>query len=152
MNSSEQQTLTTSIAVDPVLVFGQTNISSSPEQLLKDSLPDVTWGEEELLENQEKSLASKATVLAYLLKSAQELYFLRFLLKSFIVNNLRRRYQRSVLGFVWSLLSPLLLMLVTTGVFSLLFQRDPRTYGIYLLTGMLPWQFMSESVAASCLS
>jgi ABC-type polysaccharide/polyol phosphate export permease len=152
MNSSEQQTLAPSIDIDPVLAFGQTNISSSPEQLFRDRLPDVTWAEEELLENQEESLTSKATFLGYVLKSTQELYFLRFLLKSFIVNNLRRRYQRSVLGFVWSLLSPLLLMLVTTGVFSLLFQRDPRTYGIYLLTGMLPWQFMSDSVAASCLS
>jgi ABC-type polysaccharide/polyol phosphate export permease len=86
----------------------------------------------------------------YIFNKLNELRFIKFALTSFVVNNLRRRYQRSVLGFAWSLLSPLLMMIVLTTVFSLLFHRDPRSYGIFVFTGMVPWQFMSESIAAGC--
>jgi len=65
---------------------------------------------------------------------------------------LRRRYQRSALGFAWSLLNPLLMMIVLTSVFSLCVHRDPRSFSIYVFTGMLPWAFISDSIAAGCLS
>jgi ABC-type polysaccharide/polyol phosphate export permease len=86
----------------------------------------------------------------YVFRTLNELRFIKFAFTSFVVNNLRRRYQRSFLGFAWSLLSPLLMMIVLTTVFSLLFHRDPKTYGIFVFSGMLPWQFMSESISASC--
>jgi ABC-type polysaccharide/polyol phosphate export permease len=86
----------------------------------------------------------------YVFRTLNELRFIKFAFTSFVVNSLRRRYQRSILGFAWSLLSPLLMMIVLTAVFSLLFHRDPKTYGIFVFSGMLPWQFMSESISASC--
>jgi len=86
----------------------------------------------------------------YVFRTLNELRFIKFAFSSFVINNLRRRYQRSVLGFAWSLLAPLLMMIVLTLVFSLLFHRDPKSYGIFVFSGMLPWQFMSESIMASC--
>jgi ABC-type polysaccharide/polyol phosphate export permease len=88
----------------------------------------------------------------YVFRTLNELRFIKFAFTSFVVNNLRRRYQRSFLGFAWTLLSPLLMMVVMTAVFSLLFHRDPKTYGIFVFSGMLAWQFMSECISSSCTS
>jgi ABC-type polysaccharide/polyol phosphate export permease len=102
--------------------------------------------------NHEAPVLKEPSFPVYVFRTLNELRFVKFALYSFVTNNLRRRYQRSVLGFAWSLLSPLAMMIVLTTVFSLLFHRDPKSYGIYVLTGMLPWQFISESIAASCVS
>ena len=79
---------------------------------------------------------------AYVFSKLNELRFIKFAFVSFVVNSLRRRYQRSVLGFAWSMLNPLLMMAVMTTVFSLLFHQDPKSYGIYVFTGLVPWQFI----------
>jgi len=94
----------------------------------------------------------KTSFFSFTFRAISELRFVKFALASFVINNLRRRYQRSVLGFAWSLLNPLLMMIVLTSVFSLLFHRDPRTYSIYVFTGMLPWTFISESISTGSLS
>lgn len=90
--------------------------------------------------------------LAYVIRTVGELRYAKFALASFVINNLRRRYQRSVLGFAWSLLNPLLMMTVLTVVFSIIFGHDPKTYGVMIFTGLLPWTFISESISAGCLS
>ncbi len=88
--------------------------------------------------------------LVFCLRSFRELTYIKFALTSFIVNGLRRRYQRSVLGFAWSLLNPILTMVILTLVFSLLFKSNPRTFAIHIFTGLLPWTFISESIALGC--
>jgi ABC-type polysaccharide/polyol phosphate export permease len=95
---------------------------------------------------------AKQSFLGFTLRTLNELRFVKFALASFVINNLRRRYQRSFLGFAWSLLNPLLMMVVLTAVFSILFHRDPRTFSIYVFTGMLPWTFISESITIGSLS
>ena len=95
---------------------------------------------------------AKESFIAFILRTVGELRHVKFALASFVVNSLRRRYQRSVLGFAWSLLNPLLMMIVLTTVFSLIFKRDPKTFGIFIFTGMLPWTFISESIAGGCVS
>ncbi len=98
------------------------------------------------------ALPSKESFFPYIWRTINELRYVKFALASFVVNSLRRRYQRSILGFAWSLLNPLLMMVVLTTVFSLIFNRDPKTYGIFIFTGMLPWTFISESIASGCSS
>lgn len=88
----------------------------------------------------------------FVIRTLTELKYVKFAFASFVINGLRRRYQRSVLGFAWSLLNPLLMMIVLTTVFSLLFNRDPKSYGVFIFTGMVPWAFVSESIISSCLS
>ncbi|MCC7528983.1 MAG: ABC transporter permease, partial [Candidatus Melainabacteria bacterium] len=88
------------------------------------------------------------TFFHFLKRSLLEMTNIKFALASFVVNNLRRRYRRSVLGFAWSLLNPLLTMCVMTCVFSVLFQQSPRTFSVYIFTGLLPWTFFCESVVA----
>ncbi len=88
----------------------------------------------------------KESFVAFAKRSLMELTNIKFALASFVVNNLRRRYRRSVLGFAWSLLNPLLMMCVMTFVFSMLFKQGPKEFGFYVFTGLLPWSFFCDSV------
>lgn len=67
------------------------------------------------------------------------------LLKQLIGRDLKVKYRRSVLGYLWSLLNPLLMMIVISAVFSYMFRFDIENYPIYLLTGQIFYQFFSES-------
>ncbi len=86
------------------------------------------------------------TLFAFVMRSFQEVKNVKFALASFVINNLRRRYRRSVLGFAWSLINPLLTMCVMTLVFSVIFKQDPKNFGVYVFTGLLPWSFFLDSV------
>ena len=57
------------------------------------------------------------------------------------------RYRKSVLGVLWSLLNPLLTMLVLTLVFSYLFQRQIENFPVYLLSGQIIFGFFNESTS-----
>ncbi len=65
------------------------------------------------------------------------------------LKELRVRYKRSVLGFIWALLNPLLMMLVLTVVFSGLMRFSLPHYSIFLLSMLLPWTFFSQTLAYS---
>jgi ABC-type polysaccharide/polyol phosphate export permease len=65
------------------------------------------------------------------------------------LKELRVRYKRSVLGFIWALLNPLLMMLVMTVVFGSLLRFSLPHYSIFLLSMLLPWTFFSQSLAYS---
>jgi ABC-2 type transport system permease protein/lipopolysaccharide transport system permease protein len=65
-------------------------------------------------------------------------------IQNMVVQELRVRYQRSVLGFLWTLLHPLLMMTTLTLVFSQLFHKE--NYAVYLFAGMVPWAFLSGSL------
>ncbi|HEY9778133.1 MAG TPA: ABC transporter permease [Planktothrix sp.] len=88
----------------------------------------------------------RESFLQFIARATRELQHVKFALASFVINNLRRRYRRSILGFAWSLLNPLLTMVVLTTVFSLLFHRNAQNYAVFVFTGLLPWQFLSDSI------
>src|SRR5262245_58756490 len=67
-------------------------------------------------------------------------------IQNIVVQDLQVRYQRSVLGFVWTLLNPILMMATFTVVFSQLLQTDWKNYAFYLFAGMVPWAFLSSSL------
>ncbi len=75
------------------------------------------------------------------------LYRYRSLVYNLTSRELKARYKSSVLGFVWSLLNPLAMMLVFTVVFSVLApNKTIERYPIFLLCGLLAWNFFSASV------
>lgn len=86
------------------------------------------------------------------MKSIVEIYKYRHLLTSLISSELKLRYRRSTLGFLWTLLNPLLMMTVLTVVFSSVMRFNTRDYALLLLSGLLPWTFISQSVAGSLMS
>ena len=82
-----------------------------------------------------------------------ELLRYRDLVGALVSRDLKVRYRRSAIGFVWTMLQPLLMMLVLQTVFSTLFQAKsvevPQNYEIYVLAGILFWNFFSQSIVAS---
>jgi ABC-type polysaccharide/polyol phosphate export permease len=69
-----------------------------------------------------------------------------------IVQELRLRYHRSVLGFLWTLVHPIMMMATLSVVFSLLFKQRPEDrYAVHLFSGMLPWGFFASSVTECTL-
>ncbi len=68
-------------------------------------------------------------------------------IQSMVVQDLRVRYHRSVLGFLWTLINPILMMTTLTMVFSQVFEiQDWRRYAIYLFSGMVPWGLFSGCI------
>lgn len=72
-----------------------------------------------------------------------------FLLGQLTGRELKRKYARSFLGVVWSVLSPLLSMGVLSLLFSRMFRRSIENYPIYYLTGMLLWQAFATATTAA---
>lgn len=85
-----------------------------------------------------------------MIKRLQELFRYRELIRNLVVSELKARYKNSVLGFVWSLLNPLGMMLVFTAVFGVLWPNHTiEKYPIFLLCGLLPWNYFSAGVMGS---
>lgn len=74
-----------------------------------------------------------------------ELYRYRHLLWQWSSRNLTLRYKRSVLGILWTLLEPLMIMTILTIVFSALFRFELPNYPVYVLTGFSLWDFFRRS-------
>jgi ABC-type polysaccharide/polyol phosphate export permease len=79
--------------------------------------------------------------------SLAELWQYRELLYNLTVRDLKVRYKNSVLGIAWSLLNPILMMLVFTVVYTVMLgESDQRDYAAFILCGLLPWNFFSGSI------
>ncbi len=71
----------------------------------------------------------------------------RDLLRNLVVRDLKVRYRGSVLGFIWSLLNPLLLMLIFWFVFSKLEKNPTPQFPLFLLTALLAWTWCATTVS-----
>ncbi len=73
------------------------------------------------------------------------------LMRSLVEKDLKVRYKRSLLGFLWFLLKPLFSMAVYTIVFTRIirFGGSIEHFSLFLLTGLLPWNFFSASLSSS---
>jgi homopolymeric O-antigen transport system permease protein len=74
------------------------------------------------------------------------------LLLNLIARDLKTKYRGSFFGIFWSLLNPLLLMLVYTLVFSVIVRVNIHPYAIFLLTGLVPWNAFAQSLQAATTS
>ena len=68
----------------------------------------------------------------------------RDLLVELIKRDIKLKYRRSFLGYLWSVLNPLFIMIIMTVVFSAMFKRNIENYPIYLLTGRTLFEFMRD--------
>ena len=70
-----------------------------------------------------------------------------YLMTQLITRDFKRKYKRSVLGVLWSLLYPILMMTVMAIVFSHMFRFkvEGTNYLVYLMTGIVMWQYFSEA-------
>ena len=69
----------------------------------------------------------------------------RFLFEELVKRDFKTKYKRTVLGIGWSLLSPLLLLLVLKLVFTNIYGRTTPHFSIYLFCGVLVWNYFTEA-------
>lgn len=81
-----------------------------------------------------------------------EFWKYRDFLKLLVVKNVKLKYRRSWLGYVWSILSPLMVMTVMSVVFSTMFKRNIENFPVYLFCGQLLFNFMNTATTQSCYS
>lgn len=74
------------------------------------------------------------------------------LLRNLVHRDITIRYKRSVLGFLWTMLHPLLLALILMMVFSSVFRFAVPRYELYVLAALLPWNFFSQTTVGSMSS
>lgn len=72
-----------------------------------------------------------------------------FVIKQLVSREMKRKYARSYLGVLWSVLNPLLSMAVLSMIFSTMFKKSIENFPIYYLTGMIIWQMFSTSTSTS---
>ena len=76
----------------------------------------------------------------------------RELVRNFVVRDLKARYKNSFLGFLWSLANPLLMMAVFTVVFTTLSPQHIDRYPVFILSGLLAWNWCAASVLGGVYS
>ncbi|HSK08978.1 MAG TPA: ABC transporter permease [Vicinamibacterales bacterium] len=87
-----------------------------------------------------------------MLSNLRSLLRYRGLIQSLVARELKARYRGSVLGFFWSFINPLLLLLIYSFVFSVVLParvEGLEPYALFLFCGILPWTWFSSSVLES---
>ncbi len=70
------------------------------------------------------------------------------LLKNLVSRELKNKYRQSLLGYVWCVLNPLLIMIIMTIVFSRMFRNNIENFPVYLFAGRMMFSFVTDSVGA----
>ena len=100
-------------------------------------------------------LSRQVRVKYYRVKALKTKYrYSMILLKQLVITDFKLRYQGSVLGYLWSVLRPLLLFVILYTVFvkGLKFGGDIPNFPIYLLLGLVIWGFFAEMTSMSLTS
>lgn len=81
-----------------------------------------------------------------------ELWNYKDLLKLLVSRDIKLKYRRSFLGYLWSVLNPLMIMIVMTIVFSTMFSRNIENFPVYLFCGQLLFNYMNNSTHQAIFS
>lgn len=84
-----------------------------------------------------------------LIEEVRALFEYRELVRQFVARAIKTRYKRSILGVAWTMLNPLLTMVVLTIVFSQLFRLSVENYPVYVLSGLVMWSFFAGATSAA---
>ncbi|CAA9217390.1 MAG: O-antigen export system permease protein RfbD [uncultured Chloroflexia bacterium] len=82
----------------------------------------------------------------------QELWAYRELIRNMVRRDLKARYKNSLLGYFWSLLNPLMTMLIFWLVFGVLLQTGIPMFPVFLIVALLPWNFAVTAVSGGMRS
>ena len=86
-------------------------------------------------------------------RNLAKLFRYRSLIQTLVVRDLKARYRGSVLGFFWSFINPLLLLLIYSFVFTVVLpgihNQQLEPYALFMFCGILPWTWFSSSLLES---
>lgn len=88
----------------------------------------------------------------FLVRNFRDLFTYRFVLYNLISTNLRARYRRSTIGFLWTLINPLFTMTILAVVFSTIYKLPFADFGVYIFSGLLPWNLILNSILNGSMS
>ena len=77
------------------------------------------------------------------LKRLGGFYKYRFLMQQLVTKDIKLKYRRSFLGYLWSILNPLMVMVIMVIVFSSMFCSNIENFSAYLIIGQILFIFMS---------
>lgn len=86
------------------------------------------------------------------MKSLWSVWRHRVLAEALTARELKARYRGSALGLLWTLLNPLLMMLVYTLVFSVYMRAPVAHYPVFVFSGLLPWLWLSSALSQATVS
>jgi ABC-type polysaccharide/polyol phosphate export permease len=95
------------------------------------------------------------TNIVIFLQFTRNLYKIRFMLKAMAIRELKVTYVGSFFGFFWAVLNPLCQIAIYGAVFGFFLKGTPppqygtKSFFLYLVTGLIPWQFFAQTVGAS---
>ncbi len=85
--------------------------------------------------------------LRLIIEKLQKIYSYRHSLWSISGKQFKAKYAGSVLGVFWVIINPLLMMLVITFVFTVVFKTQVKDFSLFVLAGILPWMFFSGALS-----
>lgn len=88
------------------------------------------------------------------IEKCKEIYRYRHMLMTLVKQDINGRYKGSFFGFLWTLLNPLLMLVVYSIVFQFVFRSNIEHYSIYLFICLMPWNTFANSIAngTTCFS
>lgn len=81
------------------------------------------------------------------INKCKEIYQYRHMLKTLVKQDISGRYKGSFFGFLWTLLNPLLMLVVYSVVFQFVFRTGIEHYSIYLFICLMPWNAFANTIA-----
>ena len=87
-----------------------------------------------------------------MISRVKEIINYKQMLISLIQSDLRTRYKGSFLGFLWTFVNPLMLLIIYSVVFTQVMRVDIDNYSIFVFVGLLPWIYFQTSIQSSANS
>lgn len=84
-----------------------------------------------------------------MLDSIRKIFFYKDLLINLTVNELKLKYKNSVIGFLWSLLNPLMMLIIYSIAFKIILRISVHNFELFMFVGLLPWMFVQGSISQS---
>ncbi len=84
--------------------------------------------------------------------SFSELFTYKELMKNLVYRDLKIKYKESILGIIWSLLNPLLMLIIYTLAFQFIIRLNVNNFPLFFIIALLPWNFLVASMSMTVSS